>query len=540
VPILLIYLVTLTVTPLYHVRYLFTYAPPFMVILAHVLWQLRWRNSNGNFQRWLSAAAIAGLICVSGWGLYEFWFNPLYRTDDHRAAVAQLADQWRPGDLILVNAGWVYPVLATYWPTELSGPDSALPPPIAEMDRLTTYASRPLRKDNPVIIVRTGSVDGAPGLGWGQPDSDFYAMSRAESLDALTKISDVHARIWHYRLYDTVSDPQGVMRSWLDAHAALLSDTPFPGRDYLRLQLYKPYAIKPADPAANATVHEFTAHEFTVREFAAALRLQESIVQPTLEAGTTLYVETRWLALPGVQKLAAAASLSLRLYDGDGHLLAQKDEAPRQPTNSWQAGQAYEVPLALPIPVATKPGEDELVLVVYDQESGTPLPTTGAQAASGGITLGHVQVQVAQTMPEISEKLASFDYIDLIAAQLTKQQINQADPLDVRLVWRPRPNAYRDTYLGVLELHNGQGAVVQSWRAALGGWDYPSGTWPANIPVQEWRQIRVEPKTPAGVYQLTLRVTRSSDNQTIPAHQGLALFNQSEVVIGNVAVSVSR
>ncbi|MCX6044737.1 MAG: glycosyltransferase family 39 protein, partial [Chloroflexi bacterium] len=33
-PILLIYLITFTVTPLYHVRYLFTYASPFMIIVA--------------------------------------------------------------------------------------------------------------------------------------------------------------------------------------------------------------------------------------------------------------------------------------------------------------------------------------------------------------------------------------------------------------------------------------------------------------------------------------------------------------------------
>ena len=342
--------------------------------------------------------------------------------------------------------------------------------------------------------------------------------------------SDPSTRIWHYRLYDTVSDPQGMIRTWLDAHAALLSDTPFPGRDYLRLHLYKPYTIQPADPAANPTVHEF----------ASALRLQEAIAQPELEAGTTLYVQTRWLALPGVQKLAAAASLSLRLYDDNGHLLAQKDEAPRQATNRWQPGQSYEVPLALPIPAATTPGEDELVLVVYDQQSGIPLPTAGAQAASGGATLGRVRVHVAKTIPEISEKLASFDYIDLVAAQLTQQQIKPGDPFDVRLVWRPRPNGYRDTYLGVLELHSAQGVVVQSWRAALGGWGYPSGAWPTNVPVQEWRQIRVEPNTPAGIYQLTLRVTRSSDNQTIPARQDWSLFSKTEVVIGDVEVAGSR
>jgi len=525
VPIVLIYLITLTITPLYHVRYLFTYAPPFMIILAQALASLRF----GNGQRWLRLGATAGIILVSGWGLGEFWFNPRYRTDDHRTAVAQLAAQWRPGDLILVNAGWVYTALTTYWPTELIGAEGALPPPITALDRLTTHsaaADQPMTNNHPVIVVRTGSVDGAPSLGWGEPDSDFYAIPAAESMAALTQISATYRRIWHYRLYDTVSDPQGVIRAWLDAHAELLSDMPLPGRDYLRLQLYKPYTIQPADPAATANLHEF----------GAALRLQTTFTQPDVAAGTMLYLQTHWLALPDIPQLPAALSLSLRLYDGNGRLAAQQDAGPVPPTNHWQPGQVYAVPLALPVPVATIPGDYELALVVYDAQSGAPLPTPGAQAASGGVTLGHVRVKVATQLPELSEKLASFDYIDLIAAQLASPQLTPAAPMDVRLIWRPRPNAYRDTYLAVLALRNAQGAIIQSWSAPLGGWNYPSGQWPAGIPVQEWRQIVVEPNRPAGTYQVTLRVARSSDNQTVPAHEAWWLPNKMEVVIGQVMI----
>ena len=528
VPILLIYLITLTVTPLYHVRYLFTYAPPFMIILAQALGSLRYRNRRRS-QRWLRLGATAGIFLVSGWGLREFWFNPRYRTDDHRTAVAQLAAQWRPGDLILVNAGWVYTALTTYWPTELIGADGALPPPIRELDRLTTQsaaADQPVRNNHPVIIVRTGSIDGTPSLGWGEPDSDFYAIPAAESMAALTQISATATRIWHYRLYDTVSDPHGVIRAWLDAHADLLSDMPLAGRDYLRLQLYKPYTIQPVDPAATANLHEF----------GAALRLQNTFTQPDVAAGTVLYLQTHWLALPAIPKLPAALSLSLRLYDGNGRLAAQQDAGPVPPTNRWQPGQVYAIPLALPVPVATIPGDYELALVVYDAQSGAPLPTPGAQAASGGVTLGHVHVNVATQTPELLEKVASFDYIDLIAAHLASPQLTPAAPMDVRLIWRPRPNAYRDTYLAILALRNAQGALIQSWSAPLGGWNYPSGQWPAGIPVQEWRQITVEPNRPAGTYQVTLRVARSSDNQTVPARAEWWLPSKMEVVIGQITL----
>jgi len=132
--------------------------------------------------------------------------------------------------------------------------------------------------------------------------------------------------------------------------------------------------------------------------------------------------------------------------------------------------------------------------------------------------------------------LATFDYIDLLTAQLAKQQLQPSEPLDLRLVWWPRPNAYRDTYLAILTLRNTQGDVVQSEAAALGGWNYPSGQWLPAIPVQEWRQMTPAPNTPAGVYQVTLQVARSSDKQVIPARQGWWPSSQATINLGQVTV----
>ncbi|MCX6048985.1 MAG: hypothetical protein NT075_28120, partial [Chloroflexi bacterium] len=533
-PILLIYLITFTVTPLYHVRYLFTYASPFMIIVAQALWSL------GRARRWFGRVAVALVLLVSGWGLSEFWFNPLYRTDDHRAAVAQLAAQWRPGDLVLVNAGWVYTALTTYWPVELMGPESALPPSLAPITRLTNYAQQlatgaPAQHTQPinqVLVTRAGSVDGPPTLGWGDPDSDFYAMPADESIAALTQISNEHRRIWQYRLYDTVSDPQGRLRAWFDAHTQLVADTPFPGRDFLRLQLYEGYVIKPPTPAA-------TAQAFAPHTFAAALNLQSSFIdaphKQDIEAGTILYLQTQWSILAAGQKLPAA-NFSLRLYDSEGHLVAQQDTAPRQATNTWSPGQPQDISLALPVPVDTKPDDYELVLVVYDQTTGLPLPTEGAESASGAIKLTSLHVQVAQRQLEIMPPLASFGYLDLVTAQVASLNLQATDPIDIRFVWRPRPNAYRDTYAAVLTLQDAQGRVVQSESSALGGWGYPSGQWPTNIPVQEWRQIRLPTKSPDGVYELTLRVVRSSDNLPVPLRQGWWPCGSSALVLGNVTI----
>ena len=39
---------------------------------------------------------------------YNFWHNPQYAEDDLRGAVKQIAQNWRPGDAVLINAGYTY------------------------------------------------------------------------------------------------------------------------------------------------------------------------------------------------------------------------------------------------------------------------------------------------------------------------------------------------------------------------------------------------------------------------------------------------
>ena len=110
VPITILYAATLLGTPIYHVRYLALYAPLFLLVPA-------WLVANATSLRtWLGAALWAALLATFALALFAYWTNPIYRADDHRTAVADLAQRWRPGDAILANAGWIYPILTTYWP----------------------------------------------------------------------------------------------------------------------------------------------------------------------------------------------------------------------------------------------------------------------------------------------------------------------------------------------------------------------------------------------------------------------------------------
>jgi hypothetical protein len=213
------------------------------------------------------------------------------------------------------------------------------------------------------LIIRTGSVDGSPTLGWGDPASDFFAISRMDTLAALDVLAGQARRIWHYRLYDTVSDPDGAIRAWLAEQTEPLGEQPIAGRDFGLVQLFGTQQTQP-QPAAAAPL----------ATFGSSLALLSAAVPPTVTAGSYLYTDLLWQALPPLAALPADLSISLRLYDANGQQLAQADGPPApQPTRPWAAGQSYRQVAALPIPANTPPGAYILAVIAYRQDDAAPL-----------------------------------------------------------------------------------------------------------------------------------------------------------------------
>jgi hypothetical protein len=363
-----------------------------------------------------------------------------------------------------------------------------------------------LGNEPPLVVARTGSVNGSSHLGWGNPQSDFFAVADQEVIAALEQIVKAHPRLWHYRLYDTVNDPDSVIRAWLDAHITLQKEESYLGRDFLLIQLYARDQRPPATPQNDAV------------EFGAALRLEGHVAPSSQNAGELLYVNLFWTALPGLRELSADLSMSLRLYDAAGELLAQQDAPPLQPTSRWPIGENYRQLLALPAPAAAKPGRYHLELVVYRQDSGAalPLPEQPRSIYGQRWRLGDVHILLPTRLPEVTRALARFDYLELVEATATQAE----DGLAVELIWRPRASRYTDNYMAIIELRDDGGAAAQSWAELVGGADYPSGQWPAFYPVREVRRLPLRGDLTPGRYRLTLRLERSSDGLPIAVRRG--------------------
>ncbi len=520
VPMGLLFAITLVATPIYHVRYIFLYAAPFLLVPAALLvavWR-RWRL--------LGSTTFCLLLAISAWSLHAFWTNPLYRPDDHRGAVARLAAQWRPGDVILANAGWIYPVLTTYWPVEVNGVDGSVPPPISLLLPIDDYAQK-VEIDKNLLdtptIARSGSIDGDTSLGWGDPNSDFFAITAGSSSTALDAIANNAGRLWHYRLYDTVSDPDGVIRAWLAGNATLLTESAVPGRDFGLVQLYDFHTAGRTPPPLSAEAVCF----------ADTICLNDYAQKASATAGAPLYLASHWRPLQALPDL----TLSLRLYDDKGLLAAQADAPFLPPAGTWTVHERRPQPLALPLPVTLKPGTYRTELVVYRSDNGAPLlPDTPQAAGIGGRwPLGPVEIQPTTHAPELPTPMATFDYLQLIDVRLDRTQATPGDSVQMIADWQARPSAYQDTYRVHVALRTADGSVAQTWAFTLGGNEYPSGVWPAERPVRDVYLLPLAATLAPGPYGLTVAVKRASDDAPIAAQQGWRTVET--VTVGSIQVT---
>lgn len=360
-PLLLIYLLSFII-PLYHVRYLFIYSPAFYIILAAGLaWLMarRWV--------WTIVAASTLLVLASLFSIYQYHFNPRYRADDYRAAVHFIESHWQPGDVILVNAGYVYTAYLYY--TDL---------PNLQHRRLVPYS--PAETNRPSLL-QTGSVDGSPQLGWGDLRSDFYAMSAADTLAALEALSGDYSRLWLLRAYDTVTDPTGLIRAWLAEHTIPLEDEAFAGESNIRAQGF-------LLPGANSLPPGGQTVQFEDGLALAGWSLPEQTWQP----GQTIPVKLWWRAdsRPG-----ADYKMSLKLWTPAAQLAAQGQDTWPAGTlyraTAWPIGQTVYQADRIALPAGLPPGQYWLNVELYHPDTGLPLPRL--DGADPVVTLGPITVE---------------------------------------------------------------------------------------------------------------------------------------------------
>jgi len=470
-PLLAIYLLSLRM-PLFHVRYAFTYSPPFYLLIALGL--------AGLGRRWRAAVpiSIAVIGLASGYSIYRFHFDPQYAADDHRGAVSYLERRIAPGDAVLINAGYAYPALLYYYDGD-----------IAWRGRLVDY--QPDDRREGVVLLQTGTVGGDQGLGWGDPASDFYATSEEETARALKRVYAHQDRVWVYRIYDTVTDPDGFIRAWLEERGRLLGEEEFAGESYVRVQCYLTAREPEYEP-------DPVFHSLDV-DVVDGVKLAGFGAPPVVRAGDSLRVDLHW-ATEGEVDTAYGARLGLALEGADLDVWTDVVASTTFVLDMTSPSQAMEVP----IPPGTPPMEYRLILDVYDAST-----EGGADFVVRGLAVGSVRVMrpvVPPPTPRMQyEPWANFgDLVQLTGYEVLPLEAPQGSAVEVELFWRawgvPLPLMNTE-----LELRDEDGRVVSEAGGCLST-AYPSINWEREELVRDPCAIEVPQAASSGRYELTLHL----------------------------------
>ncbi len=383
VPLLVIFALSLW-KPLYHVRYVFIYSPGF-----YILWALgfeRIRHLKIEFRQYATSLLAGGLLlgAAIGYSDYNFWFHS--PDDDLRGAVRYLAAHYRPGDAILINAGYTYVAFDYYFDQ-----------PVAWRGRLVDYPPRDtslgtlqrlIDQRAGAVVLQTGSIGGAASLGWGSHESDFYATTADETRAALDRVFALHPRVWMLRLYDTVVDPDGVIRDYLATRGRIIDDQGFAGESFTRVQGYL------TTRAPLTTLPDGA----TRREVLLGSRIALLGFEPasaTVRAGAPLEVDVYWQAQ---QPTNIDEHLYVGLFAADGAPVASTDDVPlgnALGTSRWSPGDIWREPVRLIVPPNTLPGDYVLRVALYNPLTNEPLaaPPGAWVAENGQSVLSSVRVE---------------------------------------------------------------------------------------------------------------------------------------------------
>lgn len=475
IPVLGIYLLSLR-TPLFHVRYVFTYSPPFYLLLAvGMSWLAR---------RWRVALPVAaGIVTVAcGYSIYMFHSSPLYAADDHRAAVSYLEDRVAPGDVVLIDAGYAYPPFLYYFEGQ-----------IAWRGRLIDY--QPGREtEQGVVLLQSGTIGGDEGLGWGDPTSDFYATTEEETAEALERVFSEHPRVWVYRIYDTVTDPEGFFRSWLQEHGRLIGDEGFAGESYMRVLCYQ----TATEPEYDAAV---VFHSLAI-DTGLGIELLgydgPSMIRPGEELPLTLFWQTdpEW---------DTSLDVRLSLALGDGLSVAEVEAVVSPVTSGWKAGEVVSQEMLLEVPPGTAPLEYNLVL-----EWQEPSRDLDAEVADDGLSMGTVTVLrplVPLPTPRMPhEPWANFgNLVELTGYEFITEGLEAGNQVRAELLWRAW-----DVPLPLMEMElvlaDSDGAALASASMDYPGAAYPSTLWEHQELVRGTYLLDIPDDTLPGRYQLSLKL----------------------------------
>jgi hypothetical protein len=329
---------------------------------------------------------------------------------------------------------------------------------------------------------------------WNPAEETYTYWSTEQVAGLLDDMSPGCDRVWYARYPEYETDAYVRL---LDSRGLLLQKETFP---HLEVLFYRP--VEPQRERALDL------------QFGNIRLLGYGLTDPLPAWGRDGGLSLRWEA---TEPLGEDYSTFLHLYDTHNHRIAQGDsllvDEALRPTSRWQPGVSKSAVYHLPIPAGTPPGQYELVVGVYDADTGNRLPLldTGKESLDKAARLP-VEIGVPDQVPPPAaadvSRLSGQDVISqlrLLGHDLEHEAVLAGNTLPLRLAWKALGPMEQD-YRLQLGLRGRDGTMLTADEFQLVATDYPSSRWRAGELLQEWYYLLVGEDVPTGEVTLVLNL----------------------------------
>jgi len=229
------------------------------------------------------------------------------------------------------------------------------------------------------------------------------------------------------------------------------------------------------------------------------------------EIPLTLY----WKA---IQPVPVDYSVFVHLVRPPEHLWGQDDHLnPADfPMTRWPTDKYVRDRHRLPVLPGTPPGEYEIEVGFYRQDSGERLLIFGSEGASGGVRLPKKVRLLAPESPPTVESLDIQQRVDvriddvftLLGWSLNKRALTPPNFAHLTLFWKAEGDVPDDVTFAVVLLDK-TGGLVNELHGPVDGF-YPTSNWQWGEIVRDQYAFWLTEGTPPGKYRLELRVMDDS------------------------------
>ncbi len=495
---LLIYYVVITDRGTFATRYIAGALPGWLLLggLAVAGW--------AGFRRLAGGMAALALGIVLAPGLIGDLTDPVYFREDTRGMVAWLKQETDPArDIILVDQRYPF---GFYWPRWNNAADGFPPAEPADM-----------------------------------PPAQYLFVDINTVAERLSTLARGRERVFLLRWFESDTDPRGAAAWVLDKFGAQQGVRSFRGYQVTWYEVPPAAEFELAPGLAGPAVEfgdqvRLDAYAFGGRGPGDTSTLAETRA-PFSPADKPVWVVVRWSRLAGAvdpgKALPRGVKATVVLEDGNGAVVGRDDrmilnDRHLAPLEWSEADRPLGVYQVWPDP-ATPPGTYTLRLAVYNPLDMMQIPL--ADASGSFATLGQVTLTQPTRAPEIAQLpietplTLAWQGLRLLGRGALPAELAPGDQLAIDLFWQAEHAALPELDIQ-LTLSPAETAAAGSMvREAPLVDGYATSAWAGGEVVRGRQGWRLANDTPAGAYQLALRLVDSARAATSP-----------QVILGQVTV----